>query len=659
MELRLFCVILFETIFGFTQWFVDMKRHSNACYSVFRSRRLLAEAGIVGGLLAVLILGGCRSARMNLGNGNCETGACDTVFQKIEHPKLCDEQCEVTDHLRTGPPATVKNWQELEKWPVTLDEAISHALANSKVLQKLGGRVVTAPAGTSTIYDPAISATSPLTSSEAALSAFDAQVSTSMFVNHDEASFNNLFFGGGASNLITNAGNFNASLTKTTARGTQFSLRNATTYNRNNSPVNLFRSVWDTTNTLEVRQPLLRGNGTAVNRIAGPNSIVGNYNGVLIARIREDVSVVDFERAIRDLVNDTEQAYWELYFAYRDLDAKISARDLARETWENRDARVKGEIARADEEAQARQQYYSFQQQVDDALSGRLQGSLGVLGAERNLRRIMGLLNNDGRMIRPTTDPTIAPVTLDWDASQEICLRDRVEVRRQKWTVKQRELELFAACQLNRWRFDLVANYGFQGFGDDLFGNSSVTNGSAFDDLFDGNLDDWQVGFELSGAIGRRTGHLAIRNAQLQLAREKALLRETQRQVLHDLNSAYVEVDRAYKAIKTAYNSRLAILEELEPKKKRANEGEENIFFFLDVQQRAVTAETQLDRAIVDYNLALLNFANISGTLLKQYNIDLAEGPWNEVARQEMMQNASQMVRSRRPRRRDMSPIAK
>ena len=657
MELRFFCVFPTETLFLDFPTVIGMKRlFINAVRSMVRGRGL-TEVALVGSLMAVLILGGCRSSRVNLGTN--DVASYNAMMHRMERPNLCDEQCEVTDHLRTGPPATVKNWRDLEKWPLTLDEAIAQALANSKVLQKLGGRVVSGPAGTNTIYDPAISATNPLASSEAALSAFDAQVSTSLFINHDEASFNNLFFGGGASSLITNSANFNYGLTKTTARGTQFSIRNVTTYNRNNSPVNLFRSVWDTTNTVEVRQPLLRGNGTAINRIAGPNAVAGNYNGVLIARIREDVSVIDFETAIRDLVNDTEQAYWELYFAYKDLDAKISARDLARETWENRDARVKGEIARADEEAQARQQYYTFQQQVDNALSGRLQGSLGVLGAERNLRRVMGLLNNDGRMIRPTTDPTIAPVTLDWNSSQDICLQDRAELRRQKWAVKQRELELFAACQLNKWRLDLVGNYGFQGFGDDLFGQSGIPNGSAVSDLFDGNLDDWQLGFELSGAIGRRTGHLAIRNAQLQLAREKALLREQQRQLLHDLNAAYVEVDRAFAAIKTAYNSRLAILEELEPKKKRANEGEENIFFFLDVQQRAVTAQTQLDRAIIDYNLALLNYARVSGTLLRQYNIDLAEGPWNDVAQQEMEQNSRQLFRSIRPRRRDMAPIAR
>ena len=106
-----------------------------------------------------------------------------------------------------------------------------------------------------------------------------------------------------------------------------------------------------------------------------------------------------------------------------------------------------------------------------------MNGQLGVLGAERNLRRLMGLPASDGRMIRPITDAVIAPVVFDWDAAQQQALDRRVEIRRQKWTVRQRELEVLAAKALNKWRFDFVGLYGFRGFGDDLFGNGGTPEG--------------------------------------------------------------------------------------------------------------------------------------------------------------------------------------
>ena len=105
------------------------------------------------------------------------------------------------------------------------------------------------------------------------------------------------------------------------------------------------------------------------NRIAGPGATPGVINGVLIARIRTDVSIADFEMGLRDFVSNVENAYWDLYYAYRDLDAKIKARDIALDTWRriqalNEAGRRGGE---AEKEAQAREQYYRFQEQVQIA----------------------------------------------------------------------------------------------------------------------------------------------------------------------------------------------------------------------------------------------------------------------------------------------------
>jgi outer membrane protein TolC len=332
---------------------------------------------------------------------------------------------------------------------------------------------------------------------------------------------------------------------------------------------------------------------------------------------------------VRDLIRDVERNYWELYFAYRDLDTKLAARDAARETWENRQVRFEKGVGRPDEEAQARQQFYSFEFQVQNALAGTAQGQSGVLGAERNLRRLLGLGVNDGRLLRPSTDPAIAPIVFDWTAAQEQALDRRVELRRQKWSIKQREMELLAAKQLNLWRLDMVGQYGFRGFGDELFGQRDLPEGSAVADLFTGDLDDWQVGFDMSGPLGMRQGHLAVRNAELRLARERTILREQQRQIMHDLAGAYAEVDRAMANIRNAYNAHIAAQEELEPKRLRVEEGKDQVFFLLDAQQRYATAESAFYRAIVDYNQALLNFTYNCDGLLSRYNVRMDEADWD------------------------------
>ena len=38
---------------------------------------------------------------------------------------------------------------------------------------------------------------------------------------------------------------------------------------------------------------------------------------------------------MRDYVSNVESAYWELYFAYGDLDAKLTAQNASLKIWQN------------------------------------------------------------------------------------------------------------------------------------------------------------------------------------------------------------------------------------------------------------------------------------------------------------------------------------
>ncbi len=116
----------------------------------------------------------------------------------------------------------------------------------------------------------------------------------------------------------------------------------------------LFPSSFDGWVEAEWRQPLLQGAGTTYNRIAGPTTVPGQYNGVLIARINEDVSLADFEKSVIQVVADVEQAYWDLVTAYRVLDANVKGREAALQTFQFQQVRLEVGSGRSDEEAQAR-----------------------------------------------------------------------------------------------------------------------------------------------------------------------------------------------------------------------------------------------------------------------------------------------------------------
>ena len=348
-----------------------------------------------------------------------------------------------------------------ESHPLTLDETIQLGLQDTKVLRGLGAQVVRAPTQSPTIFDPSIQATDPIFGIQAALAQFDAQLAASVDYNNNDDVFNNAIVGGGATEVQQDLFTSLFSLNKTTATGTQFALRSNVQYDSSNAPSLLFDSVWTTLWEAEARQPLLQGRGLQFNRIAGPNATPGfrSTGGLLVSRINNDISIAQFEQSVQTYVNEVSQAYWDLYFAYRNFEALKMGRDGSLETWNTVKARFDNDLegGEADKEAQAREQYYQFQQQLLAALNGdNSQGVTGVLQAEADLRRLIGLPQSDGAMLRPVDEPVLAKTIYEWPTLVNAALDTRSELREQQWRIKQRELQLLASKNFLLPRFCLL-----------------------------------------------------------------------------------------------------------------------------------------------------------------------------------------------------------
>ncbi len=464
------------------------------------------------------------------------------------------------------------------------------------------------------------------------MSEFDAQLATNVFFDRDDRAFNNLFAGGGANQLAFGTGGFNAEVSKRSATGTQYFLRNITGYNFNTSAFNLFPSAYDTAFEVEFRHPLLQGSGLQFNRLAGPVSTPGAYNGVVLARLRNDIALADFEAAVRNLLRDVEVSYWQLYFAYRNYDARLAEREAALITWRVVSDQLEAGTADGEAEALARDQYYLTLSQVENALSGgstTVGGAIGVYISERQLRQLMGVSPNDGRLIRPADEPPTAEVVFDWQDSLDMAVTRRVELRRQKWEIKQREGELLAARNFLMTRLDLTGLYRWRGFGDDLLGNNGLPNGSAFENLFQGDLEGWRFGLQLTTPIGRRRAHAGARHAELRLARERALLRNQEQVVATELSSAFAELDRAYSVTRSNYNRTIAARQRLDAAVAKYRAGEELLQFVINAQSRAFDADSEYYRALTEYNLAVLGIHYSRGTFLDYSGVYLTEGPWS------------------------------
>ena len=300
---------------------------------------------------------------------------------KISYPTGVEN--DVRPLLNAGRPRTVEEMAKADVWDLPLEDAVKIALSNSDILRTLAPRGQVTGVGFNTaalanpdfapsLFDPAIAQTGVLFGNrgvEAALADFDAQLHQQPRLQPQRATRDDRLlrarhrrparrrrprparrrrgrrgsrrrrrerrrrerrWGGSVAPFVagetaTNTAAFQSAINKTLATGGTVSAFHNVNYLSSDPAFGAFPSSYDNNVGLRFTQPLLAGSGVEYTRIAGPrnpgfSAITGVNQGVVIARINEDINLIDFERNVRDTLKSVEDAYWSLYNAYRQYD---------------------------------------------------------------------------------------------------------------------------------------------------------------------------------------------------------------------------------------------------------------------------------------------------------------------------------------------------
>jgi len=467
---------------------------------------------------------------------------------------------------------------------MSLEEAIHLAFKNTKAIRSLGAQILSNPDSVQSSLDPAINATDPTFGIDAALAQFDANLSASLIHANNDDVFNNSILGGGATEVVQDLTTADLQINKTNIYGTQYNFRSNIRYDNNDNIASTFPSSYASFWEATARHPLLQGSGLAFNQIAGPNNRPGfrNTTGISIARINNKISQARFEQGVTSFIDEVVTAYWGLYFAYRNLDTTRTV----------------------------------------TALNGNSQGTPGVLQAEANLRRLLGLPQSDGTLIRPTEQPFMGDVAWEWNSLLSDSLVNRSEIRTQLWRLKQRELELFASKNFLQPRLDGIATFRNNGFGDRLVGGDSRFS-SALTDSVSGDHNEWELGVTLDVPIGYRQAWAGVRNAELRVIREKNVLIEQEKQIAHDLGSAIRSHRLAFRSAQLSHNRMLAAQDTFKARQAAFEADGVTLDLLLDAVRRMADAQNEFDRVQVDLQLANEEVFRQSGGSLANHSINI------------------------------------
>jgi hypothetical protein len=577
----------------------------------------------------------------------------DSQFYLVDPPEPERQDPGLAYSVR---PRTLADRSREAIWDLSLAEAIHLALINNKIARTRndflspGNQLLLNPDGVASVYDPAIRDTGFLFGSrgvESATSVFDPVFSTNASFGNNASTQNNLILSGGippGGVLFQDQSQVVTSITKNMAYGAQAGITNTVNYGNTNQANQLFQSVYTGNLQFTYNQPLLAGAGTDFNRISGPigssiQGVSGLNQGVVIARINTDISLMDFEIQVRNMVHDVEDLYWELYLAYQNFDSLVLNRNASLKLWRAISAKFSVGVPGGgrSEEALARESYFEARGRVEAALGGPAGrgGEQGIYGIELQLRRICGLPANDGKVIRPSDEPTVAHMLHNWDVSLATAFARREELRKQKWNIKSIELQLRAAKNLARPQLNFVASYQMNGFGQHLFGDNAFV-GSPQDpnltnytrNLLQGNTTGYNVGLQFAAPLGLRNAHAQVRNTELRLIKAQSVLDAQELDINHEIAAMFQALDYWYQNMQTNYNRRQAAAENLEAARTDYEVDRKGLDLVVQAQNRQTISDLAFYRSVVEYNKALAELQLRQGTLLEYNNIHLAERDW-------------------------------
>jgi len=362
---------------------------------------------------------------------------------------------------------------------------------------------------------------------------------------------------------------------------------------------------YDADALISLRQPLLRGFGSAVNETQ-----------IELARTNEESAREQLRQTLNDLVAEVESAYWNLGLAHRGV---LIQQRLLERTIVERD-RLEDRAGYDTTPVRVTEANSRVELRRADLIRVRSQ----VRSASDALKRLLNsrdLPLADETLLRPTDAPVDEPVAFSLRDEVTTALEQRPELAQSLLAIRDAELRQRVSDNATLPQLDLTAAVGLNGIDNDDWTD-------AYGDLGDGDYIDYIAGLSFEQPLGNRAAKgLAT---QRRLEREQAALAYRR-----DAQSVVLEVKNALRSVLTNYQlvdatraARWAAADSL-----RAINVQEELGvaltdeFLLDLklnaQERLANAEFAEAEAQSNYMSSIAELYRTNGTLTGRYGVQV------------------------------------
>ena len=390
---------------------------------------------------------------------------------------------------------------------------------------------------------------------------------------------------------------------------------------------NLFTSLnptYPTSVAMNLTQPLWRGLRFDDNRYR-----------IQVARTNRRLSTQQLRQRVIEVVTQAVQGYWELDYAFNNLNVQNEAVTLAQRQYEsNRRQAEQGILAPVDVTA-AQTQFATFQQNVFAA-----QTALTV--AENNLKTLMLPNRNDlmwGMALVPETELDMSAVVPGLDEAVKHALASRPEIAGTSLVIDVNKLDVRLARDGVRPRVDAFANItsaGLAGFAVPLGSNPILAllpgggtvpallnggYGQSLSNVFNGKFPIVQVGVQVSLPIRNRTAESQVAIASAEGRRLVKVQDQIAMAVEADVRNALQGANGSRSRLDAAAIARQSAEEQYASEQRQFQAGTSSVFLVLQRQTDLISARNREVRAHADFAEALANLDRATASTIEARGI--------------------------------------
>jgi outer membrane protein TolC len=408
--------------------------------------------------------------------------------------------------------------------------------------------------------------------------------------------------------LDSDLGTLQTGVQQNLASGGQLQLQYQATYNWFLPQQTQFSPFYENDLTLSITQPLLRNFGYDV-----------NHAQIVINRLNQKVSRLEFRKSVEQNVADIEKAYWQLVQAVRDIRIQEQLIVQTEQTYNVLFNRMQQKIdvsplqvAQAQTQLELRRsQLIQFKAQARD-LSDQIKG----LMSDPEYPVTSNVL------ILPADEPIDEPIDFDLQDEINTAMENRLELGEQQLKVDAAVVTVSVAKNNLLPQFDFVGSVGPQSVNSDF--------GLTFTGL-DFSHVDFTVGFKLQMPIGNRAARAIYQRSLYQHMQAIEQYRSNIETVAVDVKTAARAVQTTWEVSRSSRRSRFAAEDALKRIDTRESSGEpltpEFVQLKLQIQDALAESRQNEAEAISNYNIALSTLEKAKGTILRYDNVVLQEDP--------------------------------